>query len=81
MAKPKSDTQVTPEGYEIPVPKRGAFDAHLDKLLKAPQPPEKVAGRRGETAAPPVAEQELRVDIETDAVVLGHPDDFGNVRT
>jgi hypothetical protein len=31
----------TPEGYEIPVPKRGEFDANLDKLLKAPQPPKK----------------------------------------
>jgi hypothetical protein len=41
---PKS--QKTPEGYEIPVPKRGEFDANLDKLLKAPQPPKQVPGRR-----------------------------------
>jgi hypothetical protein len=47
------EVQKTPEGYEIPVPKRGEFDANLDKLLKAPKPPKKVAGRRGETAAQP----------------------------
>jgi hypothetical protein len=39
-------TPRTPAGYEILVPKRGEFDANLDKLLKAPQPPTKVAGRR-----------------------------------
>jgi hypothetical protein len=38
--------QKTPEGYEIPVPTRGEFDANLDKLLRAPQPPKRVAGRR-----------------------------------
>jgi hypothetical protein len=31
-----SDTQVTPQGATIPVPKRGEFDANLDKLLKGP---------------------------------------------
>jgi hypothetical protein len=46
MPKQKSLAQVTPEGYEIPVPKRGEFDANLDKLLKAPKPPKKVSGRR-----------------------------------
>jgi hypothetical protein len=40
------DTQVTPQGETIPVPTRGEFDANLDKLLKAPRPPKKVAGRR-----------------------------------
>jgi hypothetical protein len=42
----KPPKHTTPEGYEIPVPKRGEFDANLDKLLKAPQPPRKVAGKR-----------------------------------
>ena len=46
MAKRDSDTQTTPTGTTIPVPKRGEFDANLDKLLKAPQPPKKVQGRR-----------------------------------
>ena len=39
-------TQVTPQGETIPVPKRGEFDANLEKLLKASAPPKKVAGRR-----------------------------------
>jgi len=44
---PKSPkVQKTPEGYEIPVPKRGEFDANLDKLLKAPPPPKKVTDQR-----------------------------------
>ena len=44
---PKSPkVQKPPEGYEIPVPKRGEFDANLDKLLKAPPPPKKVTGQR-----------------------------------
>jgi hypothetical protein len=43
---PRTPKQKTPEGYEIPVPKRGEFDANLDELLKAPKPPKKVAGRR-----------------------------------
>jgi len=33
---PRTPKQKIPEGYEIPVPKRGEFDANLDKLLKAP---------------------------------------------
>ena len=45
--------QKTTEGYEIPVPKRGEFDANLDKLLKAPKPPKKVAGRRPRPIGPP----------------------------
>jgi len=51
MAEPKPDTQATPEGYEIPVPKRGEFDANLDKLLKAPRPSKKVPGRRSGSQA------------------------------
>ena len=27
-------TQKTPKGYEIPIPKRGDFDAILDKVAK-----------------------------------------------
>jgi len=46
MPQPQPDTQVTPLGETIPVPKRGEFDANLDKLLKAPQPPKRVPGRR-----------------------------------
>ena len=42
MPKPKSDTQTTPQGAIIPVPKRREFDANLDKLLKAPKPPKRV---------------------------------------
>jgi hypothetical protein len=40
------DSQVTPQGATIPVPKRGEFDANLDKLLQAPRPPKKVTGKR-----------------------------------
>src|SRR5487761_1114218 len=46
MPKRDSDTQVTSKGTPIPVPKRGEFDANLEKLLKAPAPPKKVMGRR-----------------------------------
>jgi hypothetical protein len=47
MAEPPPDTQITPQGEVIPVPTRGEFDANLDKLLKAPQPPGRVRGKRG----------------------------------
>lgn len=30
-------TQKTPKGYEIPIPKRGDFDAMLNKVAKAPK--------------------------------------------
>jgi hypothetical protein len=46
LTMPRTPKQTTPEGYEIPVPKRGEFDANLDELLKAPQPPKRVPGRR-----------------------------------
>jgi hypothetical protein len=50
MPEPQPDTQVTPQGATIPVPKRGEFDANLDKLLKAPQAPAKVLGKRSRRA-------------------------------
>ena len=37
MADKKQATQKTPKGYEIPIPKRGDFDAILDKVAKAPK--------------------------------------------
>ena len=35
MSKEKSETQKTPKGYEIPVPRRAALDKNLDKVAKA----------------------------------------------
>lgn len=52
MAKRDFDTQVTPKGTTIPVPKREEFDANLDKLLKPPQPRKKVTGRRPRAIGP-----------------------------
>jgi hypothetical protein len=37
MVDKKQPTQKTAKGYEIPVPKRGEFDAILDKVAKAPK--------------------------------------------
>ena len=35
---PKTPTQKTPKGAEIPVPKRKEFYGNLDKMVKAPVP-------------------------------------------
>ena len=34
MSKEKSETQKTPKGHEIPVPKKGEFETALDKVAK-----------------------------------------------
>lgn len=39
MPKDAEGDQYTPKGNKIPVPMRADFDANLDKLIKAPQPP------------------------------------------
>lgn len=33
-------TQRTPQGAEIPIPQRGAFERMLDKIARKPKPPE-----------------------------------------